>query len=151
MIVRTNEAPVVAVIGCGPVGICGLISALSLLNPRTLFAIDTVPSRLDLASRLGATPLNLGELGPDGVLNKIKSETEGRGADIVLEIVGTKPAVEIGFKILRPFGTLVSVGVHSETYPYSMSDGKSRFPFPALSPLHPNPTSYPLPSFGTRD
>ena len=91
-----------------------------------MFAIDRVPERLELAKKLGATPLNLAKLGEDGVLSTIKDATEGRGADIVLEIVGARAAAELGFSALRPFGTFISVGVHVEDFPWNMEQGKIR-------------------------
>ncbi|KKY25482.1 putative alcohol dehydrogenase [Phaeomoniella chlamydospora] len=117
-----STSPIVVILGCGPVGLCALISASVLLKPSHLIVIDSVPSRLSLAEKLGAEPLHLA-IGTVGISEKIKTVTEGRGADIVLEIVGNASAIKLGFDILRPFGTLVSVGVHSEDYPWNMDDG----------------------------
>ena len=123
-----QNTTVAVVVGCGPVGLCALIAASALLKPKHLLAIDTVPARLDLASSLGAEPLNLDHLGLYGISKKIKSLTEGRGADVVLELVGASAALRLGFDILRPFGLLVSVGVHASEYPWTLSEGGlSRF------------------------
>lgn len=99
------------VIGCGPVGLCALIAALEY-KPKHIFAIDSVPSRLELARLLGAEPLNF-QTDMDGLKKRIKDVTEGRGADVVMEVVGLSPALRMGFDILRPWGTISSVGVHS--------------------------------------
>lgn len=98
-------------IGCGPVGLCALIAALEY-KPKHIFAIDSVPSRLELARSLGAEPLNFME-DPIGLKNRILEVTEGRGADVVMEVVGLSPALRMGFDILRPWGTISSVGVHN--------------------------------------
>src|SRR5690606_23952339 len=55
-----KEATVV-VVGCGPVGLCAVVSALEY-KPKHLFAVDCVESRLALAKELGAEPLNFAEL-----------------------------------------------------------------------------------------
>lgn len=47
------EDAVVVLIGCGPVGLCGLIAALEY-KPKALLAVDSVPSRLSKAKELGA-------------------------------------------------------------------------------------------------
>ena len=43
----------------------------------------------------------------------MKELTDGRGADVVIEVVGLSPALQMGFELLRPWGFLSSVGVHN--------------------------------------
>lgn len=50
-----------------------------------------------------------------------------RGADVVLEVVGLSPALQLAFQILRPAGTLSSVGVHTaERFPFTPVDGYNK-------------------------
>jgi threonine dehydrogenase-like Zn-dependent dehydrogenase len=99
------------VVGCGPVGLCALVSALEY-KPKHLFAIDSVESRLELARDIGAEPLNF-KTDPQGMMQRIKEVTEGRGADIVIEVVGLKPALRTAYEVVRPFGFISSIGVHN--------------------------------------
>lgn len=99
------------VIGCGPVGLCAIIAAASF-GPKHIFAVDSVDSRLELAKRLGAEPLNF-MADKDGMEKRIKDATGGRGADVVIEVVGLTPALRTGFDLLRPWGTISSIGVHN--------------------------------------
>jgi threonine dehydrogenase-like Zn-dependent dehydrogenase len=101
----------VVVIGCGPVGLCAVINAKEYA-PKHLFAIDAVESRLELARSLGAEPLNF-QKDKEGLEKKIRDVTEGRGADVVIEVVGLSAALKMGFEILRPWGVISSVGVHN--------------------------------------
>ncbi|KAI9759942.1 MAG: hypothetical protein M4579_001975 [Chaenotheca gracillima] len=117
---QISEATV-AVIGCGPVGLCAVIAAASY-KPKHLFAIDSVPSRLELAKSLGAEPLNF-QTDKDGLQKRIKEVTDGRGADVVMEVVGLSPALRLGFDILRPWGILSSVGVHNAEIPWTGNEG----------------------------
>lgn len=48
------------------------------------------------------------------MLSRIKEVTGGRGADVVIEVVGLSPALRTAFDILRPFGFISSIGVHSD-------------------------------------
>jgi threonine dehydrogenase-like Zn-dependent dehydrogenase len=112
----------VVVIGCGPVGLCALINAEEY-KPKHLFAVDSVESRLDLAKSLGAEPLNF-QKDMEGLEKRIKEVTEGRGADVVIEVVGLSPALEMGFKILRPWGIISSVGVHNANVSRNISAWK---------------------------
>ncbi|MCJ1346326.1 hypothetical protein MMC31_004541, partial [Peltigera leucophlebia] len=72
----------VVVIGCGPVGLCAVINA-GRYRPKNLLAVDSVPSRLNLAKSLGAEPWNF-QADREGLENRIKCLTEGRGADVVI-------------------------------------------------------------------
>jgi threonine dehydrogenase-like Zn-dependent dehydrogenase len=108
---KDPTALTVVVIGCGPVGLCAIISALDY-RPKYLFAIDGVESRLQLAEKLGAMPLNY-KLGPDEMSKQIKDATNGRGADIVIEVVGQSAALRTAFDLVRPFGVISSIGVHN--------------------------------------
>ncbi|EEP82020.1 conserved hypothetical protein [Uncinocarpus reesii 1704] len=107
----------VVVIGCGPVGLCALINAEDY-KPKHLLAVDSVPSRLELARSLGAEPWNY-QTDRDGLDKRVKELTAGRGADVVIEVVGLSPALKMGFDLLRPWGTISSVGVHNGEIPWT--------------------------------
>lgn len=102
---------VVVVVGCGPVGLCAIVSAMEYA-PKHLFAVDSVDSRLEVARSLGAEPLNFLQ-GKDTMLSRVKEVTGGRGADAVIEVVGLSPALRTAFDLLRPFGSISSIGVHN--------------------------------------
>lgn len=108
---------VVVLIGCGPVGLCALIAALEY-KPKALLAIDGIPSRLATAGRLGAEPWNY-QTNKEGIFGRVEELTEGRGADVVIEVVGHSDALEMGFELLRPWGTISSVGVHNGQIPWT--------------------------------
>lgn len=107
----------VVVIGCGPVGLCALVNAVDY-KPKQLFAVDSIESRLDIAKSLGAEPLNF-QKDREGLEQRIKDVTQGRGADVVIEVVGLSPALKLGFDILRPWGIISSVGVHNGEIPWT--------------------------------
>jgi threonine dehydrogenase-like Zn-dependent dehydrogenase len=102
---------VVVVVGCGPVALCAIVAALEH-KPKHIFAVDSVESRLELAKGLGAEPLNF-MTNKEGMERRIKEETEGRGADIAIEVVGLSPALKTAFDLIRPWGIISSVGVHN--------------------------------------
>lgn len=99
------------VIGCGPVGLCAIICALHV-QPKHLFAIDSVDSRLEMARKLGAEPLNFKD-GLESMQERIQQVTDGRGADMVVEVVGLPPALRTAYELARPFGAISSIGVHN--------------------------------------
>lgn len=108
--VNVKESTMV-VIGCGPVGLCAILSALHF-QPKHLFAVDSVDSRLEVAKKLGAEPLNFKD-GMDKMQERIRQVTDGRGADMVVEVVGLSPALRTAYELVRPFGAVSSIGVHN--------------------------------------
>lgn len=114
---ETIHNSTVLLIGCGPVGICALLNALDF-KPKHLLAIDGVDSRLELAKSLGAEPWNY-QKDMEGLKKRVKECTDGRGADAVMELVGHSDALGMGFELLRPWGTISSIGVHNGEIPWT--------------------------------
>ena len=115
-----NPASVHVVIGCGPVGLMTIIAAKHL-GAETLFAIDIIPERLVMAEQFGAIPLNASVM---DVKEKILHATNGRGADTVMEVVGSNKTLKLAIDLLRPGGTISSVGVHTVPH-FSFSPGEA--------------------------
>lgn len=101
---------VVVVVGCGPVGLMAVLGAREL-GAHAVFALDRLPERLALAETFGARPVDYttGEA-PE----LVAAETAGRGADVALEAVGSPESTRLAVDLLRPGGTLVAAGVHTE-------------------------------------
>ncbi|MCY0990473.1 glutathione-dependent formaldehyde dehydrogenase [Nannocystis sp. ILAH1] len=80
-----QEGDVVAVWGCGPVGLFALKSAL-MLGAKRVIAIDRFPERLELArTKCDATPIDYEK---SDVIEVLKELTSGRGPDICIDAVG---------------------------------------------------------------
>lgn len=107
-----DSSGVYAVVGCGPVGLMA-VAAARHRGAERIVAVDSVPERLEIARALGARPLNFLEESPTDALREM---TDGRGADAVLEVVGSPAATRTAVDLLRPGGTLASVGVHTEPH-----------------------------------
>lgn len=108
------------VIGCGPVGLMTIVAAKHL-GAENLFAIDVSDERLVMAKELGGTPLNSSITDP---ITSILNVTNGRGADAVMEVVGSEDALRLAIDLLRPGGTISSVGVHTAKN-FSFSPGEA--------------------------
>ena len=100
----------VAVLGLGPVGLCA-VQAARAAGAAAVFAVDSVPERLDVARSFGATALHLEE---SDVKEEIRKATEGRGADVEVDAVGDPRALELAIYLARPGGTVAAVGVYAE-------------------------------------
>ncbi|AJE22783.1 NAD(P)-dependent alcohol dehydrogenase [Azotobacter chroococcum] len=101
---------IVAVFAQGPIGLCATAGA-RLRGAGTIIAIDGVNERLEIARRLGAdVTLNFREV---DVVEEILKLTGGRGVDASIEALGTQTTFESALRVLKPGGTLSSLGVYS--------------------------------------
>ena len=105
----------VAVYGCGPVGLCAIMTA-GLFGPSEIIAIDSIGHRLELAKKLGATAVNVSDAN-----QTIMDRTNGRGADVCIEAVGSEAALNDAFISVRGGGTVSMIGVvGTPTFAYPM-------------------------------
>jgi len=103
-----REGSVVAVVGDGAVGLCGVLAAQRLGAAR-IIALSRNPSRQALAREFGATDI-LAERG-GAAITAVLEMTDGVGADAALECVGTGQSVATALAITRPGSMVGIVGV----------------------------------------
>ena len=100
----------VAVFAQGPIGLCATAGA-KLCGASTIIAVDRVPARLEAARALGAN--HLVDFSSRDPVEEITRLTGGRGVDVAIEALGTQATFEACMRVLRPGGTLSSLGVYS--------------------------------------
>ncbi|MDZ4843130.1 MAG: NAD(P)-dependent alcohol dehydrogenase [Hyphomicrobium aestuarii] len=101
----------VAIFAQGPIGLCATAGA-KLSGATTIIGVDAVPERLEMAMRMGASHVvNFKTSDPVEEILKI---TDGRGVDVAIEALGTQATFEACLRVLRPGGTLSSLGVYSQ-------------------------------------
>ena len=115
-----NSKGTYVIIGCGPVGLMTILAAKDL-GAENLFALDHSNERLQMAKEFGATPL---DPSVSNARSTIMDATNGRGADAVMEVVGSPDALRLAIDLLRPGGTISSVGVHTAKH-FSFSPGEA--------------------------
>ena len=100
----------VAVLAQGPIGLCATAGA-KLKGAGLIIASESNPVRQKVALRMGATIV----LDPKttDVSEEIKRLTSRRGVDVAIEALGTQTTFETALRVLRPGGTLSSLGVYS--------------------------------------
>jgi alcohol dehydrogenase len=101
---------VVAVFAQGPIGLCATAGA-KLSGATTIIAVDAIAGRLAMARQCGAdVTVNFREVDPVAEIMRL---TDGRGVDVAIEALGTQTTFEAALRVLRPGGTLSSLGVYS--------------------------------------
>jgi threonine dehydrogenase-like Zn-dependent dehydrogenase len=100
----------VAVFAQAPIGLCATAGA-KLMGATTIIAVDRVPERLAIARRLGAD--HVVDFSKTDPVQEIMRLTDGRGVDVAIEALGAQSTFEGALRVLRPGGTLSSLGVYS--------------------------------------
>ena len=106
--IRIGDA--VAVFAQGPIGLCATVGA-RLMGATTVIGVETVGPRIDMAKRLGAD--HVVDFRATDAVEEIMRLTEGRGVDVAIEALGAQSTFEAALRVLRPGGTLSSLGVYS--------------------------------------
>jgi threonine dehydrogenase-like Zn-dependent dehydrogenase len=126
----------VAVVGAGPVGFFAA-QAARLHDPGRVVALDLDAERLAVVERLGVTSVNVGERNPQTAVAEL---TEGRGADVVIEAVGSVPGFETALEAVRSGGTVAVIGMYvAETTELQLGvmwARALRFVFGGICPVH---------------
>ena len=100
----------VAVFALGPIGLCAVAGA-KMLGATTIIGVDTVAARISVAREMGAS--HVVDFKQGNVVEQIMALTDGRGVDVAIEALGTQATFEWALRVLRPGGTLSSLGVYS--------------------------------------
>jgi threonine dehydrogenase-like Zn-dependent dehydrogenase len=102
----------VVIQGAGGLGLTGTAIAKDL-GADQVIVIDQLQNRLDLAREFGADHvINVTDLPtPQERVERVRELTDGRGADVVLELVGLETLLTEGVAMLRPGGTFVDIGL----------------------------------------
>jgi threonine dehydrogenase-like Zn-dependent dehydrogenase len=100
----------VAVFAQGPIGLCATAGA-RLSGASLVIGVDMLAGRLEMARKLGAD--HVVDASQGDVVEQIMQLTRGRGVDVAIEALGTQKTFEAALRVLRPGGTLSSLGVYS--------------------------------------
>lgn len=109
----------VVVLGDGAVGLFATFGA-SLFEPGNLVTVGHHDYRLKIAESYGANK-TINTKNKDFV-GQIKNITDGRGADVIIECVGTTESLQQCLDAVRPGGTVSFVGLFWESFPLNVTD-----------------------------
>jgi alcohol dehydrogenase, propanol-preferring len=117
---RLESEELLVIIGAGGLG----TTAIQLANRTTgarVVVLDIDDSKLALASSLGANQtINTSGLERKAVIEAVKKENGGRGADAVIDFVGNPETSGLGFELLTKQGRLVLVGLFGGAGSFSL-------------------------------
>ena len=105
---RVQQGKIVAVVGDGAVGLCGVMAA-KRLGAEQIILLGRHEDRTDLGREFGATDV-VAVRGKEAV-TAVRELTDGDGAHCVLECVGEEASFKTAAQIVRPGGAIGRVGV----------------------------------------
>jgi alcohol dehydrogenase len=115
---QVRPGDTVVVVGVGPIGLAAILTA-RLYSPAHIIAVDKAESRLQAAKQLGADIVTQ----PDtDLLELVHSITDGLGADVAMEAVGTPATFELCTTLVRPGGRVANIGVHGKPATLHLED-----------------------------
>lgn len=108
---QIGNEDIVVISGAGVIGL-GMVGFAKRKNPKTLIALDLNEKRLELARKFGADEV----LNPSkvNVVDHIRKQSGGYGADIYIEVSGHPSSVQQGLEILRKLGRFVEFSVFKD-------------------------------------
>jgi threonine dehydrogenase-like Zn-dependent dehydrogenase len=107
----------VLVIGAGPIGLL----AVEVLREKgaRVFCADLDPERLAMASDVGAEAI---EPRSEDTVTRVREATDGLGAAVTLDAVGTAATRAQAVAATRPAGLVLLSGLHAEASDFPASD-----------------------------
>ena len=109
---RCKEGDYVVVQGAGGLGL-NAVAAAKDMGAHRVIVLDRLENRLELAREFGADhTINIEQewTTPEMRIQRVKELTDGRGADVVMELVGRSALMQEGIEYLGPGGTFVEIG-----------------------------------------
>jgi L-iditol 2-dehydrogenase len=108
---RLRLGDMVAVLGCGPIGLL-IIRLARLAGASDIVVTDPLDYRLEAAERMGATlTINPDKTDP---VAAVTEATHGRGVDVVYDACAAAPAYYQGVEMAKRGGVFVLVGMPME-------------------------------------
>lgn len=107
---RIRIGDTVAVFAQGPIGLCATAGA-RLMGATTIIGVEAVSARMKISQVMGADHvIDFTKVDPVAEIMRL---TDGRGVDVAIEALGRQETFEAALRVLRPGGTLSSLGVYS--------------------------------------
>jgi threonine 3-dehydrogenase len=107
------------VTGCGPVGLM-TVATLRALGASLVLASDPSEYRRNLALRMGAGATF--DPAAADLVEAVMAATGGAGADVLMEMSGVPSAIDRGFRLLKPGGEAVLLGLFSRPINFDFDD-----------------------------
>jgi L-iditol 2-dehydrogenase len=114
----------VAIIGCGPIGLC-LVQLARAGGAARIIAVEPLGHRRQSAAAMGADVVL--DAAADDVHEALAEASGGRGVDVAFEVAGNDAGVALAVEAAKPGGRVILVGIpgqDSTAFPASVARRK---------------------------
>ena len=120
---RIVPSDIAVVTGCGTIGIMVALAALAGGCSKVLIS-DVSTEKLTVAAGYsGLVPVNVRD---ENLVERVMTETDGWGADLVFEASGSPRVYDDILRVVRPGGALVLVGLPPDTVAFNVNNAIAR-------------------------
>ncbi|HLB63969.1 MAG TPA: alcohol dehydrogenase catalytic domain-containing protein [Anaerolineales bacterium] len=109
VLIEPVTAKSVVIFGDGPIALFGA-GVAAAAGARKIYLVGMVPSRLEIARKMGAhLTFDINE--PVDPVKSILEDTHGIGADVVVEMAGAPQSMKSAFEVVRKGGRVTTFGL----------------------------------------
>jgi len=110
---------ITVIVGDGPIA-CFAVGIAKAQQAKQVIAIGKYPFRINLLKKMGAD-VTL-DVNKDDAVEEIMKLSAGYGADVVLEMSGSRTGVEMGFAVLRKAGHFTAFGIPKQPFTFDYAN-----------------------------
>ncbi len=110
-----QKGETVVVLGGGPIGM--LVAMVAKHHGGNVIISEVNPVRIKMAKEMGFTVVNPTET---DLVAFVREKTEGRLADVVFEVAGVQPALDVMTEVAGIRGRIVMVAIHGQPKPVNL-------------------------------
>jgi L-iditol 2-dehydrogenase len=121
---KPQVGAVVAVVGCGPIGLC-LVQLARTAGAVQIVAVEPLAHRREAAAAMGADVVL--DAAADDIHAALAEATGGRGVDVAFEVAGNDDGVALAVEAAKPGGRVILVGIPGQdgtTFPAAVARRK---------------------------
>ena len=112
-----------AIIGDGPIAAFA-VGIARAVGAAPIYSVGKHEVRMNTLKKLGADHLfSIKNSSYEEILKQIMDMTGGIGVDVVLDMVGSQEAIDLGLKILKKGGTYTAFGIPSGKVQFDLAGG----------------------------
>jgi threonine 3-dehydrogenase len=113
----------IAVIGDGPIAAFA-VGIARAVGAAPIYSVGKHQIRIDTLKKMGAdVTYSIKETSYDDMLVDMLDRTGGNGLDVVLDMVGSQEAVDLGLKLVKKGGTYTAFGIPGGKIEFDLANG----------------------------
>lgn len=112
---RTQKGETAVVLGGGPIGL--LVAAVAKNTGAQVIISEVNETRVEMAREMGFEVVNPAKT---DLVEYVEKKTEGRLADVVFEVAGVQPTLDIMTEVAGIRGRIVMVAIHGQPKPVNL-------------------------------